>query len=209
MGKQWKQWETLFSWAPKSLQIVTTAMIKRCLLLGRKVMTNLNSILKSRDINLPTKDHLVKAMVFPVLMYGCKRWTIKKAQGQRIDDFELWCWGRLLTVPWTARRSIRSFLKEISPEYWLEGLMLKLKLKYFGQLMWRTDSFEKTLMLRKIQGRKRRGWQRMKWLDGITDSMDMNLSRLREFLSACCFPSIIQFRATQSKFQKKHLLDFF
>ena len=209
MGKQWKQWQTLFWGSPKSLQMGLKPWNQKMLASWKKSYDQLDSILKSRDINLPTKDHLVKAMVFPVLMYGCKRWTIKKAQGQRIDDFELWCWGRLLTVPWTARRSIRSFLKEISPEYWLEGLMLKLKLKYFGQLMWRTDSFEKTLMLRKIQGRKRRGWQRMKWLDGITDSMDMNLSRLREFLSACCFPSIIQFRATQSKFQKKHLLDFF
>ena len=208
MGKQWKQWQTLLFWAPKSLQMVTAAMIKRCLLLGRKVMTNLDSILKSRDITLPTKAHLVKDMVFPVVMYACESWTINKAQHWRIDDFELWCWGRLLRVPWTARRSIESILKEISPEYWLEGLMLKLKLQYFGHLMQKTDSFEKTLMLGKIEGRRRRGQQRMKWSDGITHSMDMNLSRLWEFLSACHFPSIIQFRTTQSKFQKKYLLVF-
>ena len=131
-------------------------------------MTNLDSILKSRDITLPTKVHLVKAMVFPVVMYGCESWTIKKAEHQRIDAFELWCWRRLLRVPWTARRSNQSILKEINPDYSLEGLMLKLKLQYFGHLMGRTDSFEKTLMLGKIEGRRRRGRQRMKWLDGIT-----------------------------------------
>ena len=139
---------------------------KRCLLLGRKVMTNLDSILKGRDITLPTKVHLVKVMVFPVVMYGCESWTIKKAQCQRIDAFGLWCWRRLLRVPWTARRSNQSILKEISPEYSLEGLMLKLKLQYFGYLMWRVDSLEKTLMLGKIEGRRRRGWQRTRWLDG-------------------------------------------
>ena len=154
--------------------------IKRSLLLGRKVMTNLDSILKSRDITLPTNVHLVKAMFFPVVMYGCESWTIKKAEHQRIDAFELWYWRRLLRVPWTAKRSNQSILKEISPEYSLEGLMLKLKLQYFGHLMWRTESFEKTLMLGKIEGRRRRGWQRMKWLDGITDSMDMSLCKLRE-----------------------------
>ena len=142
--------------------------IKRCLLLGRKVATNLDSILKSRDITLSTTVHLVKAMVFPVVMYGCESWTIKKAECQRIDAFELWYWRRLLRVPWTARRSHQSILKEISPEYSLEGLMLKLKLQYFGHLMQRTDSFEKTLMLGKIEGGKRWGRQRMRWLDGIT-----------------------------------------
>ena len=141
-------------------------------------MTNLDSILKSRDITLPTKVHLVKAMVFPVVVYGCESWTIKKAEHRRIDTFELWCWRRLLRVPWTARRSNQSILKEISPEYSLEGLMLKLKLQYFGHLMQRADSLEKTLMLGKIEGRRRRGRQRMRWLDGITDSMDMGLSKL-------------------------------
>ena len=146
--------------------------IKRCLLLGRKAMTNLDSILKKADNTLSTKVCVVKAMVFPVVMYGCESWTIKKAKHQRIDAFELWCWRRLLTVPWTARRSNQSILKEISPEYSLERLMLKLKLQYFGHLMWRTDSLEKTLMLGKIEGRRRRGWQRMRWLDGITDDGD-------------------------------------
>ena len=149
--------------------------IKRCLLLGRKVMTNLDSILKSRDITLPIKVHLVKAMVFPVVMYGCESWTVKKAEGQRIDTFELWCWRRLLRVPWTARRSNQSILKEVSPGISLEGMMLKLKLQYFGQLI------RKTLMLGRIGGRRRRG-QRMRWLDGITDLMDMSLSELREFV---------------------------
>ena len=150
--------------------------IKRRLLLGRKVMTNLDSILKSRDTALPTEVCLVKAMVFPVVRYGCESWTVKKAECQ-IDAFELWCWRRLLGVPWTVRRFNQSVLKEISPECSLEGLMLRLKLQYFGYLMWRTDSFEKTLMLGKIGGRRRRGWQRMKWLEGITNSMDMSLSK--------------------------------
>ena len=154
--------------------------IKRRLLLGRKVMTNLDSILKSRDITLPTKVNLVKAMVFPVVMYGCESWTIKKAERRRIDGFELWCWWKLFSVPWTARRSNQSILKLISPECSLEGLMLKLKPQYFGHLIRRTDSFEKILMLRKIEGRRRRGWQRMRWLDSITGSMDMSLSKLQE-----------------------------
>ena len=152
--------------------------IKRRLLFGRKAMTNLDSILKSRDITLPTVVCLVKATMFPLVMYGCESWTIKKAECQRIDAFELWCLRRLLRVPWTARRSNQSILKEISPEYSLEGLMLKLKFQYFGQLMWRTDSLEKTLMLGKIEGRRRRGWQRMRWLDSITNSVNMSLSKL-------------------------------
>ena len=147
--------------------------IKRCLLLGRKVMTNLDSIFKSRDITLPTKLHLVKAMVFPVVMYGCESWTVKKAERRRIDAFELWCWRRLFRVPWTARRSNQSILKEISPRISLEGIMLKLKLQYFGHLMRRVDSLQKTLMLGGIGGKRRRGRQRMRWLDGITDLMDM------------------------------------
>ena len=156
--------------------------IKRHLCLGRKVVTNLDSILKSRDITLSTKVRLVKAMVFPVVMYGCERWTIKKADCWRIDAFELWCWRRLLRVPWTARSSNQFILKEISPGCSLEGLMLKLKLQYFGHLMWRTDSFEKTLMLGKIEGRRKRGRQRMRWLDGIATSMDMSLVKLRKLV---------------------------
>ena len=157
-------------------------VIKRHLLLGRKVMTNLDSTLKSRDITLLTKVHLVKAIIFPVVMYGCESWTIKKAECRRIDVFQLWCWRILLRVPWTARRSNQSILKEISPGCSLEGLMLKLKLQYFGHLMRRTDSFEKTLILGKIEGRKRRGRQRMRWLDGITNSMDIVLGGVQELV---------------------------
>ena len=156
--------------------------IKRCLLLGRKVMTNLDSIFKSRDITFPTKVHLVKAMAFPVVMYGCEGWTVKKAERQRIDAFELWCWRRLLRVPWTARRSNQSILKEISPWCSLEGMMLKLKLQYFGHLMRRIDSLKNTLMLGGIGRRRRRGRQRMRWLDSITDLMHMSLSELQELV---------------------------
>ena len=154
--------------------------IRRLLLLGRKAMTNLDSILKSRDTTLPRKVHLLKAMVFPFVMYGCESLTIKKAESQRIDAFELWCWRRVLRVPWITRRSSQSILKEINPEYSLEGLMLKLQ--YFGHLIQRTGSFEKTLMLEKIEGGRRRGWQRMRWLEGITDSVNMNLSNLQELV---------------------------
>ena len=185
MGNRWRNSGNsvrLYFWSSK----ITTDgdcshEIKRCLLLGRKVMTNLDSILKSRDIILPTKVHIVKALVFPVVMYGCESWTIKKAECKRVDYFELWYWRRLLRVPWTVRRSNQSILK-ISPGYSLEGLMLKLKLQYFGHLMWRVDSFEKTLMLGKIACRRRRGQQRMRWLDGITDSMDISLCILRELV---------------------------
>ena len=156
--------------------------IKRRLLLGRKVMTNLDSMFKSRDITLPTKVRLVKAMVFPVVMYRCESWTVKKAELRRIDAFELWCWRRLLRVPWTARRSNQSILKETSPGISLEGMMLKLKLQYFGHVMGRVDSLEKTLMLGGIGGSRRRGRQRMRWLDAITDSMDMRLSELQELV---------------------------
>ena len=176
MGKQQKQCQTLFLGGFKiTADSDCSHEVKRCLLLGRKVMTNLDNMLKSRDITLPTKVHLVKAMVFPVVTYGCESWTIKKAEHRRIDAFEVWCWRRLLRVPWTARRSNQSILKE------MEGLMLKLKLQYFGHVMRRADSFEKTLMLGKIEGRRRRGRQRMRWLDGITDSMDMSLGKLRSW----------------------------
>ena len=184
MGKESKQCQTLFYFLGSKITADGDCSheIKTHLLLGRKVMTNLDSIFKSRDVTLPTKVCLVKAMGFPVVMYGCESWTVKKAECQKIYAFEQWCWRRLLWVPWTARRSNQSILKEISPESSLEGLMLRLKLQYFGHLMWRVDSLEKTLMLGGIGGRRRRGWQRMRWLDGITDSMHMSLGELQEMV---------------------------
>ena len=164
MGKQWKRWQTLFLGPKITADGDCSHEIKRCLFLGSKLMTNLHSLLKSRDFTLPTKICLVKALVFPVVMYGCESWTMKKAECQRMDAFELWCWRRLFRVPWAARRSNQFILKEISPEYSLEGLMLPQKFQYFGHLMWRTDSFEKTLMLGKIEGRRRRGQQ--DWMGG-------------------------------------------
>ena len=176
MGKQWKQWQTLFFWAPKSLQMVTAAMkLKDSCSLEEKLWPSGQHIKKQRHY-FANKVHLVKTTVFPLVMYGCESWTIKKAEHWRIDTYELWYWRRLLRVPWTARRSNKSILKEISPEYSLRGLMLKLKFQYFGQLMWRNESLEKTLMLAKIEDGRRRGRQRMRWLDGITDSMHMSLS---------------------------------
>ena len=188
-----KQWQTIFLGTKITTDGDFSQEIKRHLLRGRKAMTNLASMLKSRDITFPTKVRLVKATVFPGVTYGFKSWTIKNAECRRTDAFELWCWRRFMRVPWTARRSNWSILKEISPEYSLEGLMLKLKLQHCGHLMQRTDSFEKTLMLGKIEGGRRRGQQRMRWLDAITDSMDMSLSKFRELVElpcclACCSP---------------------
>ena len=172
--------------------------IKRCLLLGRKIVTNLDNILKSRDITLPTKTHLVKAIVFTVVMYGCENWTIKEAECWRINAFELWCWRKLLIVPWETRRSNQSNLKEISPKYSLEGLILKLQLQYFSHLMHRTDSLEKTLMLSQTEGRRKRGWQRIRWLDGITDLMDMSSSQL-QVLVMDREPGVLQSIGSQSR----------
>ena len=181
MGRQWKQCQTLFFGGSEiTADGDCNHEIKRYLLLGRKVTTNLDSILNSRDITLPTKFRLVQAMVFPVVMYGFESWTVKKAECRKIDAFELWCWRGLLSVPWTARRSSQCILKEISLDYSLEAWMLKLQ--SFGHLMWRADSLEKTLMLGGIRGRRRRGWQRMSWLDGITDSMNLSLSELQELV---------------------------
>ena len=182
MGKLWKQWLTLCFWAPKPLQMVTAVMKLRHLLLGRKVMTNIDSILKSRDITLSAKVCLVKAMVFPGVMCGCESQRIKRTKCRGIDGVALWCWRRLLRVPWAARRSNQSILKEISPGCSLKGLILKLRLQDFGHLMLRADSFEKTLMLRKIEGRWRRGRQKMRWLDDTTDSMAMGLGGLQELV---------------------------
>ena len=182
MGRPWKQCQTIFLDSKITADDDCSHEIKRHLLLGWKVMTNLHSTLKGRDITLPTKVRLVKAMFFPVVMYECESWAMKKAEGRKIDAFELWCWRRLLWLSWTERRSKQSILKEISPGCSLEGLILKLKLQYFGHLMWRVDSLEKTLMLGEIGDRRRRGWQRMRWLDGITNSISMGLGELRELV---------------------------
>ena len=186
MANRWDTMETVTDFILGGSKITADGdcshEIQRCLLLGRKAITNLDSILKSRDITLTTKVHPVKVMAFPMVMYGCESWTIKKAEPPKIDAFELWCWRRLLRVPWTARRSNKLILKEVSPEYSLEGLMLKLKLQYFGHLMLTADSFEKILMLGKTKGGRRRGRQNMRWLDGITDSMGMNLGKPRELV---------------------------
>ena len=186
MAKRWGNKESVTDFIFLSSKITADGdcshEIKRCLLLGRKAVTNLDGILKSRDITLPTMVSGVKAMVLPLVMYGCESWTIKKAEHQRLDAFDLWCWRRLLRVPWTAERSSQSVLQETNTEYSLEGLMVKVKLQYFGQLMGRADSLQYTLMLENIEGRRRRGWQRMRWLDTITDSMDLSLSKLQEMV---------------------------
>ena len=182
MGKKWKQWHILFSWGRKSLWTVTSARITRHLLHESKAVANLDSILKSRSTLLLTKVHIVKGMVFPEVVCRCESWTIKKAEHQRIDVFQLWYWRRFLRVPWAVRRSNQSILMEMSPEYSLEGLMLKLKLQYFGHLVWKANSLEKTLILGKIEGRRRTGQQRMRLLNDIIDSMDMSLSKLWEIM---------------------------
>ena len=186
MAKRWGNKESVTDFIFLSSKITADGdcshEIKRCLLLGRKAVTNLDGILKSRDITLPTMVSGVKAMVLPLVMYGCESWTIKKAEHQRLDAFDLWCWRRLLRVPWTAERSSQSVLQETNTEYSLEGLMVKVKLQYFGQLMGRAASLQYTLMLENIEGRRRRGWQRMRWLDTITDSMDLSLSKLQEMV---------------------------